>query len=202
MELYEAWRGGDQRAGAALFRRHYDTLARFFANKVQPEHRPELVQRTMLACVESKERFEGKSRFTSYLIGIALRQLYKHFDRQRRTRERMDYGTVSVADLDPSPSQLAAKQDEYHVLLMALRRLPVDYQLVLELVYWESYTAAVIAECLGIPVGTAKTRIRRGKELLREQIEAVALNPALMQSTASNLEGWAAKLRERGLTKP
>ena len=197
IELFEAWRGGDQRAGAELFRRHYDTLTRFFANKVAAEHRPELIQRTMLACVESSERFEGRSRFSSYLLGIALRQLYKHFDRRRRG-ERVDFGTVSIEDLEPSPSQAIAAQDEYHVLLQALRRLPLDYQLVLELVYWEDFTAAEVAESLDIPVGTAKTRIRRGKELLREQVETVSVSPALMQSTISNLEGWARALRERG----
>ncbi len=192
-ELFEAWRDGDEQAGAALFRRHYDTLARFFTNKVAPEFRSELIQRTMLACVENRERYVARARFSTYLIGIALRQLYKHYDRQRRGR--IDYGTVSVAALDPSPSQRAAQQDEYHVLLMALRRLPVDHQVVLELVYWEEFTAALVAEALDVPVGTAKTRIRRGKELLRQEIEVVAQSPALMQSTVDNLEAWAKKIR-------
>jgi len=196
-ELFEAWRAGDKQAGTELFRRHYDVLARFFSNKVGAEHRLELMQRTMLACVEASDRFEGKSAFSSYLIGIALRQLYKHYDRQRRQEQRFDFTSVSVEDLSPSPSQLIAKQDEYHVLLLALRRLPLDYQVILELVYWEGATAASISESLDIPLGTAKTRIRRGKQLLRDQVETVAASPALMKSTLSDLDGWAKQLRER-----
>ena len=195
-QLLEAWRRGDRQAGTALFRRHYDTLARFYANKIPAEDRPELIQRTFLVCVESRDRFEGKSQFSTYLIGIAVRQLYKHYDRRRRD-QRLDFGTVSSEDLMPSPSQHAAQQDEYRVLLAALRRVPVEYQLVLELVYWEGFTAVQVSEALGLPVGTAKTRIRRGRELVREQIEAVANTPSLVQSTLMNLEGWAEGLRGR-----
>ena len=196
-ELLQAWRRGDRRAGTSLFRRHYDTLARFYANKVQAEDRAELIQRTFLACVEGRDRFEGKSQFSTYLIGIAVRQLYKHYDRQRRDRRNVDYAQVSSEDLAPSPSQHAAQQDEYRILLAALRRIPVEYQMVLELVYWEGFTAQMIAESLDLPLGTAKTRIRRGRELVREQIETVAATPNLIQSTLMNLEGWAEELRGR-----
>ena len=196
-QLLSAWRAGDRRAGAALFRRHYDTLARFYANKVAAEERPELIQRSFLACVESRDRFEGKSQFSTYLIGIAVRQLYKYFDRRRRDQQHIDFNTVSSEDLAPTPSQHAAQQDEYRVLLAALRRIPVEYQLVLELVYWEGFTAVMIAESLDIPTGTAKTRIRRGRELVREQIEAIAATPNLVQSTLMNLEGWAEGLRQQ-----
>lgn len=196
-QLLAAWRQGDRGAGQALFRRHYDTLARFYANKVAAEERPELIQRTFLACVESRDRFEGKSQFRTYLIGIAVRQLYKHFDRRRRDQRRLDFNHVSSEDLAPTPSQYAVQQDEYRILLAALRRVPVDYQLVLELVYWEGFTAQMIAECLDIPLGTAKTRIRRGRELVREQIETVAATPSLLQSTLMNLDGWAEGLREQ-----
>lgn len=193
--LLEAWRAGDRQAGAELFSRHYDLVVRFFVNKVGVEEQPDLVQRTFLACVEGRDRVQP-GRFRNYLLGIAFRMLYKHYDRRRGERARLDYGSVSVQDLDPSPSQVAAKEDEQRLLLAALRRIPLDYQLVLELVYWEGFGAQRIAEILELPLGTAKTRIRRGRQLVEEQLEALARSPQLLESTRMNLERWAQGLRE------
>lgn len=194
--LLDAWRAGDKAAGTALFRRHYSTLARFFTNKIATEHHPDLMQKTMLACVEARERFEGKSSFSTFLIGIALRQLYRHYRNTRRDQARFDACSDSVEELDPSPSQLVARRDERRVLLSALRRIPLEYQLVLELLYWENFSTAMIAESLGVPLGTAKSRIRRGRELLRAQIEAITDDPGLLDSTLTRLEDWARGLRE------
>ena len=194
-ELLEAWRHGDRPAGAALFRRHYDLVVRFFVNKVGPQEQADLIQRTFLACVEGRERVQG-DRFRNYLLGIAFRQLYKHYEKRRGERARLDFGTMSVEDLDPSPSQLAAKQDEQRLLLAALRKIPLEYQIALELAYWEGYTAARLAEVLDIPLGTAKTRIRRARQLVEQQLEVLASSPSLLESTRMNLEQWAQGLRE------
>jgi hypothetical protein len=54
LALLEAWRGGDDVAGNRLVRRHFSTISRFFRNKV-PDQRADLMQRTFLACVESRK---------------------------------------------------------------------------------------------------------------------------------------------------
>jgi hypothetical protein len=53
-----------------------------------------------------------------------------------------------------------------------------------------------IGDVLEIPEGTARTRIRRAKQLLEAQLAALAASPALLQSTVSDLESWAGKLRD------
>jgi DNA-directed RNA polymerase specialized sigma24 family protein len=53
IELLEAWRGGDRRAGEQLFERHYAAVARFFRNKLEFGV-DDLIQRTFLACVEGR----------------------------------------------------------------------------------------------------------------------------------------------------
>ena len=193
--LLEAWRAGDRKAGASLFSRHYDLVVRFFVNKVGVDEQPDLIQRTFLACVEGKERVRS-DRFRNYLLGIAFRQLYKHYERRRGERARLDFGTVSVEDLDPSPSQIVVRHDEQRLLLAALRKIPLESQVVLELVYWEGYTANRLAEVLGVPLGTAKTRIRRGRQLVEQQLEALARSPQLLDSTRLNLDQWAQGLRD------
>jgi hypothetical protein len=60
-------------------------------------------------------------------------------------------------------------------------------------------TAAEIGAVLDLPLGTAKTRIRRGRALLEVQLRGIADSPELLHSTLANLEGWARQLRAQVL---
>lgn len=195
--LVEAWRGGDREAGRRLFERHYAAVARFFRNKVG-EAGPDLIQRTFLACVESRERFRGEASFRSYLFSIAYKVLCKHYREQRRTQARdqegVDFAAESAFQLTSPVSGIAARQEQ-RLLLEGLRRLPVDYQVVLELHYWEGMSAADLSEVLAIPLGTAKTRLRRGRELLEECLHELSASAVLLHSTLANLDAWATQLR-------
>lgn len=195
--LLESWRGGDKRAGSALFARHYARVHRFFRNKVNAADLGDLIQSTFLACVEGRERYAGTGSLPSYLLGIAYRLLCRHYRAKRRERAHIDFASVSAADLAPSPSQVIVERREQRLLLRALRAIPLEFQAILELVYWEELTAGECAEVLGIPLGTAKSRIRRGRLLLHERIEALASSPAVLESTLGGLDQWAKQLRVR-----
>lgn len=192
--LLDAWRAGDRRAGEALFERHYEPIARFFRNKVAGDS-SDLIQRTFLALVESQARFRGESSFRTFLFAVAHNVLGRHYRQKRRDGERLDFLTVSAHDLGPSPPSLLARRDEERLLLAALRRIPLDYQVVLELYFWEKMTAAELAEVVGVPEGTARTRIRRAKQLLEAAIAEVGASPLLIQSTLAGLDRWAADVR-------
>ncbi|HET6584114.1 MAG TPA: sigma-70 family RNA polymerase sigma factor [Nannocystaceae bacterium] len=167
VELLERWRAGDSTAGEELFERYFDAMVRFFRNKLA-EATDDLVQRTFLACVEGRDRLREDASFRSYLFGVAHNLLRKHFD--RREAEPIDFTARSAFDLGPSPSSVAAKTQAEQILLDGLRRIPLDYQIALELHYWEELMAAEIADATAVPLGTAKTRLRRGRELLLEKV--------------------------------
>ncbi len=195
--LVEAWRSGDRAAGRRLFERHYAAVARFFRNKVG-EGGPDLIQRTFLACIEGRERFRHDATFRSYLFSIAYKVLCKHYRERRRDQERdqrgVDFEEATAHELSSPLSGIAARQEQ-RLLLEGLRRLPVDYQVVLELHYWEGMSAAELAEVLAIPLGTAKTRLRRGRELLEDKLRDLSTSATLLHSTLANLDAWAAQLR-------
>lgn len=194
LKLLEAWRAGDSRSGEQLFERHFASVSRFFRNKVSGQVE-DLVQQTFLACVETQERFRGESAFRTYLLGIANNVLRNHYRRHRRKEGRLDFGTMSVHDVGPGASTLLGDKREQQLLVEGLRRIPLDAQVVLELYYWENLKAREIAEVLDTPEGTIRTRIRRAKQLLEEKIAQLAASTALMRSTVSGLETWAAELR-------
>ncbi|MEM7156676.1 MAG: sigma-70 family RNA polymerase sigma factor [Myxococcota bacterium] len=169
-QLLAAWGEGQGPAGEELFRRHYDGIARFFRNKAPPDAQEDLIQNTFLACVESRAKFRGDGSLRSFLFSIAHHVLCRHYRKRRGVQVPLDTGKVSAQDLSPGVSTLWAKHARHRQLLDALQRIPLDYQVVLELYYWESMPAGQVAESLGIPLGTARTRIRRGRQLVEEQL--------------------------------
>jgi RNA polymerase sigma factor (sigma-70 family) len=192
-ELFERWSAGEEAAGEELFRRYFDAIARFFRNKATDDW-PELVQKTFLTCVEARASFRGDGSFRSFLFGIAYRQLLRCY--RDRGNDRIDLTERSVHDLDPTASACVAKREEERLLLAALRRIPLEYQVVLELHYWEEMPATACAEVLELPVGTVKTRLRRARELLDRELAALSEGPVL-ESTTSRLDEWAAGLRRQ-----
>ncbi len=198
-QLLEDWRSGDQAAGNALFDRHFDSLFRFFRNKVS-EGADDLVQQTFLACVQSRDRFRGDASFRTYLFKAAHSKLYTYLDKRRREHAAIDYGVTSCADLGISPSGIIAQDEEQRLLVAALRRLPVDLQVALELFYFERIRGPDLAEVLGIPEGTVRSRLRRGREILRAQLEELLGKPDRVESTMTGIETWSEAIRNRVLS--
>jgi RNA polymerase sigma-70 factor (ECF subfamily) len=193
-ELLDAWRAGDRGAGNTLVERHFLSLYRFFRNKLGGDI-DDLIQRVFLACVESRDAFRKEASFRTYLFAVARNELHAHFRRERRDAV-LDFGELSVEDLGPSPSQLVAREEEQRVLLRALRMIPLDYQIALELFYWEQLTGRELAAVLDIPEGTARTRLRRARSALAQRLSRLIKSPDVLRSTTDNLDRWAASLRE------
>lgn len=196
LQLLVNWRDGDQSAGQELFSRHVDTLYRFFRNKASSGI-DDLVQQTLLACVESHTQFQQRSSFRSFMLGVARYQLFDYYRRTKSDAARLEFNTVTVHALGLSPSSHLAKASEERLLLEALRRLPVNLQTTLELAYWEELTGPELAEVLDIPVDTAYSRLRRAKQLLKEQLAALAASREQLEATQTNLEQWARFVRDR-----
>ena len=193
-ELLAAWRAGDRASGRKLFERHFDSVRRFFANKV--DHGVEdLVQRTFLACVEARDRFREEASFRTFLFAIAHNILYKHIRARVRGREEQEIDSMSIVDLGQSPISRLAVEDEGQLLLQGLRRIPLASQVILELYFWEELTGRELGIFLGVPEDTARARLRRAKRELEEAIRKLEASPAQMESTISDLDRWAAKLR-------
>lgn len=194
-ELLDAWRAGDERAGRELFARHFDAVFRFFRNKVAGAA-DDLTQQTFLGAVRGKERFRGQSSFRTYLFTIARNRLYTHYRDRGRANKVIEVGQKSVADLGaPSPTQAMAARDEQRLLLKALRHLPLEMQVALELHYWENMTTREIAEVTETPEGTVKRRLQRARAKLDTLIAELAESEQLRRSTIDGFDNWKAQLK-------
>jgi RNA polymerase sigma factor (sigma-70 family) len=193
-ELLNAWGAGNAAAGRMLYERHFGLLYRFVRNKID-SGTEDLIQSVWLACVETRDRFRREGSFRAYLLQIARFQLYAHY-RKRKRREDLDFSASSLADLGTSPSLVAQRHQQERALLEALRRVPLDHQIVLELRFWEELSGPEIAEVLGIPEPAVRSRLRRASERLRVELQALAAHGPALPDTDDDLQQWVVRLRE------
>lgn len=195
-DALDRWRAGDPAAGEVIFNRFVKPLFRFFRSKVDDTVAEDLTQATFLGLTKGREGFRGDASVRTFVFAIARRQLLMHY-RARPKREReVVLDTMSVADLGASPSTLMRSKEEERLLLTALVRIPVDFQIAVELYYWEGMSTVEIAHVLEIAEGTVRSRLARARERLAELIVELASTPQLAVRTNAGFEGWARSLGE------
>ena len=181
LALLSRWRGGDAAAGNELVRRHFSAVYRFFWNKV-PDGVADLAQQTFLALVEGQARVPDRAGFRAYLLGVARYKLVHHLRGRYRKDAVFSPARVSVLDVqrDPgsSPTHRLAQDEQRELLDRALRSLPLDQQITLELHYWNELSVEEIAAVLERSPGTIKSRLHRARLQLRTRIERLARDPA------------------------
>lgn len=198
-ELLDAWRQGDKEAGDKLVRKHFGVVYRFFRAKL-PSQAEDMTQRTFLAASEATTRYRGDGSFRAFLLAIARRQLFNALRKVERSRRVFDPMTMSAVDAqDPdavSLGGLMAHRQTEGLLLQALRALPIEFQITLELFYWEHLSIKEIAQVLEIADGTVKSRLGRARGMLRARLEELSNDPAAVETTMTNLQSWAEALRD------
>jgi RNA polymerase sigma factor (sigma-70 family) len=193
-ELLAAWQAGDREAGGELIDRYFDAVRRFFQNKVA-EGVEDLIQQTFLACVQRRDQIRDPAAFRGYLFAAARSKLYDYLRVRMRASTVPDFEVSSITDAGVSPSAAIAAHEDERLMLLALRHLPVDLQIALELYYFERVRGRDLEVALGVPAGPVRSRLRRGLEMLRRWIDELADSPEVHRATSTNLERWAEKLR-------
>jgi RNA polymerase sigma-70 factor (ECF subfamily) len=188
--LLERWRRGDRAAGEMLFTRYYHPVERFFMNKVGIDS-GDLVQETFIACVENRFKVSDSGKFRSYLFAVAYNVLCAHLRQAYRIGREADVTSSSIMDMVPSPSSMLGRRREQRLLLEGLRAIPLKYQVILELHYWEDMTTGEIAAMLDLPLGTVRSQLRRARELVEEALHRLEQSPQILHSTISHIEDWA-----------
>lgn len=173
VELLAQWCDGSQRAGDLLLRRCFPLLYRFFINKVG-DATDDLIQQTLIACVKHRAKIRESGVFRGYLLKIARSRLYDHLRALRRRAGHVDddFEQISVAQTGTSNTSRFGRAQAAVQVRDALRRLPIEMQLVVELHYWEGHSTGEISELLEVPQGTVKSRLRRAREALERDLGA------------------------------
>lgn len=201
-ELLLAWRSGDRDAGSELIARHTGSLLGFLANKVSAPDVPEVVSATLENCVRSVDNFRGDSSFRTFLFGVARNTVLNFYRKRRRSPQIADVELQSIAEMGVGPTTMIAAREEQRLLIEGLRRLPLDDQILLELYYLEEMSAAEIARVYETVEPTVRGRISRARGRLIEIVSTLSTDPAALNRTLTDLQGWARSIRSRRNTKP
>ncbi|MDC0721604.1 RNA polymerase sigma factor [Nannocystis bainbridge] len=189
--LLDAWRAGDRQAGQALASQHYPAVYRFFFGKVRDSVCEDLAQQTFEVVCRRRDAYRGDGSFRAYLFGVARFVLIGWARRQRRFEPTED---SLPADAEPLPG-LLADRELVRLVATALRSLPLDDQLIIELKDWEHLTQAELAALFEAPQATVARRLQRARARLRVAVEQLVDDPALRDRTLRGLESCMESIR-------
>jgi RNA polymerase sigma factor (sigma-70 family) len=193
LRLLDRWCASDNEAGNQLFLRYFEPVYRFFQHKTDGEI-DDLVQETFLACLKSRETFRRQSSFRTYLFAIARHVLFSYWRRRATVPVTLDFAEVSVESLSTSLATRVSKKQDRAALLAALRALPLDQQILLEMFYWEEFDRDQLAEVFEVETSTIGTRLFRARQALQGRLATAA------RVTAGDPDGfddWARELGRR-----
>jgi len=159
-DLIAAAHRGSREARAELFGRHWEAVWRHArALSGTPEAADDLTQDVFERAFMGLHAFEGRSGVRTWLLRITTNRA---IDLSRRTRPQEPLPDDLVSEVRAS-----APEPE---LRRAVEDLAPDRRAIVVLVYWLDLTLTEAAEVLGVPAGTAKSRLGRALEELRDRL--------------------------------
>ena len=163
--LLDAIAQGDMSAFEQLHRKYFPKLMHFAKRIVNsPEAAEEVANDVLMTVWRTADRFEGRSKPSTWMFGIAYRMALKQRQKLglRRGDVELDEGLVGD-DKDTASAVILATD-----LTNALEQLKPELRAVVELTYYNGYLYTEIAEILECPVGTVKTRMMTARRRLRQ----------------------------------
>jgi RNA polymerase sigma factor (sigma-70 family) len=159
-----------------LYHAYYFRLSRFLERLVyRPDLVEEIVNDTMLVVWRRAGTFNDTSRVSTWIFGIAYKTALKALNRAGRT-EPYDAGE-EPSEAEDTPERRCISQERGVAIQTALAALSPEQRAVVELTYYHGYAYPEIAQILGCPVDTVKTRMfharRKLKPLLATQWSGV-----------------------------
>ena len=171
--LMEAVLRHDQQALEALYDRYARRIFVMAAHLLGPAEAEEVVQETFVRLWTRASQFESKrGTLRTWLMAIArhyaLNTLRKRPSADRvAALDEVDRLFEDTADPAPGVETVAWERERSRRALEQLRELPAEQRKVLVLAYFGGFSQSEIAQALGCPIGTVKTRTRLGLEKLR-----------------------------------
>jgi RNA polymerase sigma-70 factor (ECF subfamily) len=133
---------------------------------VDPADIEDAAQLTLIAVLEKIDQFEGRSRFQTWVRAIARNEALQVLRRKQRKSEPTGDEVPELAAFSRRLSSVVADE---HAVRQALERVPEPYREALVLREFDGLGYEEIAERLGVPVGTVRSRIARARDLLAKQ---------------------------------
>jgi RNA polymerase sigma-70 factor (ECF subfamily) len=178
-DLLQRLRAGDEGAFTLLYRRWQGRLFRFALRMCGSQALAEdVTHEVFMALMNGGDRFDPAfGPLAPYLYGMARNQVRRGLTRERAQGAPSDVPEPVAPATDDPQAALAARED-VDALRRALLGLPEHYREAVALCDLEQLSYEEAAEALGCAVGTIRSRLHRGRELLADRLRARQRVPA------------------------
>ena len=173
IKLVQACRSGDVRAYEAIVSRYQALICAITYSAVgQRGISEELAQETFIQAWKKLDQLREPGKFRSWLCSIARSIVCNHIRAQKRSP--VVYGEIEdlPADKREHPEEQLVRQEEEEMIRAALMRIPEEYREPLVLFYRQDHSTQQVAELMGLTDAAVRTRLHRGRQMLREEVES------------------------------
>jgi RNA polymerase sigma-70 factor (ECF subfamily) len=164
---------GDKDAMRVLFARHNVRVFRFLTRIVGNDATAEdLLNEVFIEVWRNAGRFEARSQVSTWILAIARFKALAAM-RRRQPDELDDEASEMIEDTADDPEVAVQKTERSALLQQCLKQLSIAHRQVVDLVYYHEQSIEEVAEIIGVPASTVKTRVfyarKRIAELMAER---------------------------------
>jgi RNA polymerase sigma-70 factor (ECF subfamily) len=154
--------------------RVYRFLLRFVDNEATAE---DLLSEVFIEVWRHAGQFEARSQVATWLLAIARHKALSAL--RRRSTEELDEDIIEfIEDPSDSPEAAVQKSQRSAILLDCLKQLSPAHREIIDLVYYHERTIDEVAEIVGVPVNTVKTRMFYARKRIAEMMVSRGLEQA------------------------
>ena len=188
-QMVAAARSGDHRAFEALVLKYQDRIYRLIQRLVSnADVVDDLAQEVFIRAYRSLGDFKGESSLYTWLYKIALNLCRNHYRTQGRrpAHEELDEtdGATGLATAEGTPEDEAFRREFWEHLRRGLDELPAEQREAVVFADLEGMSYEDMADVMGVPIGTVRSRIFRGRRALPGRLAA-------FHSGKTGAVGWA-----------
>jgi RNA polymerase sigma factor (sigma-70 family) len=166
-DILEAARAGDTEAISTLLIEYHPTITRF-ARKfcATPEDIEDAVQETLWIAYQKVGTLRVASAFVSWLFRVVRHECFRLL-RLKEREETLDF-SLDIRSIEGDPEQCTLLGTD---ITAAIAAMPAIYRQVLIMRDIEERTAPEVAAALGVSIETVKSRLHRGRNMLRQSLQ-------------------------------
>jgi RNA polymerase sigma-70 factor (ECF subfamily) len=174
--LIEAIGRGDRHAMALLYGRHHVQVYRFALRIIGDATLAEdIVSEVFLDVWRCADAFKARARAATWLLAITRNKSISALRRGSNKELELDWETVEIPDSTDDPEILACKRDRSEIIRRCLSQLSAAHREIIDLVYYHEKSVAEVAEIVGVPSNTVKTRMFHARRRMGEFLKAAGL---------------------------
>jgi RNA polymerase sigma-70 factor (ECF subfamily) len=174
-------RAGDAEAFGLLVERHQDYIYNAVYHLVGSDHEAEdIAQQVFVLAYGNLGRFRGQAKFSTWLYGIMLNTVRTYWRRQKgratlslddAADDEQHAASLDPPDDGPGPPEVSTRREQVQAVREAIASLDEELREIVVLRDIRGLSYDELAESLGLPAGTVKSRLHRARRMLKDKLE-------------------------------